>query len=176
MRNRFSIAIISLLIPLTALAQASGGQIRRPNRSQRSGQSLSRLEQPKPKPITDKRPRRCWVKKNVIIGSYSWILLDLTVSDDFTMFHWTVKSPYESFVNIDDIYVVDNKTKDMFPVTKVEDVKVKNDKIELIKDFPANFKLLYPALPKGSSTIDIFKGNSLMIKDLDVTIDNEVIM
>ena len=34
MRNRFYIAIILILIPLTALAQASGGQIKRPVKKQ----------------------------------------------------------------------------------------------------------------------------------------------
>jgi hypothetical protein len=34
MRNRFYIAIILILIPLTALAQASGGQIRRSTKAQ----------------------------------------------------------------------------------------------------------------------------------------------
>ena len=39
MRNRFYIAIILILIPLTALAQASGGQIRRHSHTQQTEHS-----------------------------------------------------------------------------------------------------------------------------------------
>ena len=43
MRNRFYIAIILILIPLTALAQASGGQIRRPVKKQSTSRQRNDL-------------------------------------------------------------------------------------------------------------------------------------
>lgn len=46
MRNRFYIAIILILIPLTALAQASGGQIRRPSQPHQNNQSNSQRRLP----------------------------------------------------------------------------------------------------------------------------------
>lgn len=169
MKKKIIILGLIAMIPMLVFSQASGGQIKRPPRENSSKQSLQNKSNIKKTTIVDIRPRTIPVSRTSIVGYLHWTLLNIEVLENCTKLYWSVSSPDNNPIFYNNILIKDDITKKKHSVLKAEGVSIRNNKVELKKNTPTLFILVYPSLPKGVSNIDIYEDSLPILGNINVS-------
>ena len=172
MKLRLLSLFCCLSFTLMASAQASGGQIRRPTQRHSSRANNSKIEMQKktrPSNTEDKRPRTIPVDQRWIIDSFKWTLLSVEIQKERTIFYWYVETLDQfSTLYVND-YCIDNKTETKLSVIKTDGIgDINNPSYLKRKGTIISFKVEYPALPIGTTSIDYYK-NSNKLTHIEVS-------
>lgn len=169
MRKKIIIIWLFAIFPILVYSQSSGGQIKRPTKVMSSKQSKQSNGNTKKNPIVDIRPRTIPVSRTSIVGYLPWTLLSVEILDNCTKLYWSVCSLENSQIFYNNILIKDSKTNKKFSVLKAEGVSIRNNKVELKKNSPTIFTLVFSALPKGTSSIDIYEDSLPILGNINVS-------